>query len=45
MKETCEYPLLQNLESNTILNAPTTYTARGFRKIPGHPAPYERCNL
>jgi DNA-binding MarR family transcriptional regulator/GNAT superfamily N-acetyltransferase len=34
------------LESNTILkSAINLYHKLGFEKIPGHPSPYERCNI
>jgi len=34
------------LESNTILEpAINLYRKLGFRKIVGHPSPYERCNI
>jgi GNAT superfamily N-acetyltransferase len=34
------------LESNTILKpAINLYHQLGFRKVAGHPTPYERCNI
>ncbi|HMB63674.1 MAG TPA: helix-turn-helix domain-containing GNAT family N-acetyltransferase [Eudoraea sp.] len=34
------------LESNTILEpAIALYRKLGFKKVPGHPTPYERCNI